>query len=664
MLYSSKGPNLFWSRFAYAGVVFIGPTFYHFTIVFLNIKKQKKFILLAYLTGIVFFITAIFTDLLIIGVKKHFWGYSTLVNPITHSIFLVFFILTYGGALKHLFVEYRREDLRQQQPLEHTRIKYLFLQYAIGAFGGLNYITDWGVNYPPFIGYALVGIGISLVAYAIVRHRLMDITVAFTRTGIFVAVYTLVLGLPFVITASFKDRLISTFGIDWWILPLGLMGVLATIGPFVYIYLDTQAEKRLLHEQHRYQEILKQAAREMARMHNLKKLLSLIVHTLTKTVRITCSGLYLFDPESGQFVLKAGRNLKDAQPRVIERQSVLVEWLEKEKGPVVREEIKRKAEIDADPVFKELEAQMHHLNATIVAPSFLEDKLSYILLLGDKRSGKIYTSEDLGIFSILTSQTALAIENASLYENMEEKVKQRTNELIQTQHQLIQAEKLATVGTLAGGVAHEINNPLAAVLTNTQMLLMDIKDKDQIESLKLIEQATKRCREIVQKLMVYSRKPLGGREVKDVDLQKALNNVISFLNYQLMQENIKLNTKYENPPFIIKGSQNELEQVFTNLILNAKDAIKHLKKSGQIDISITRRSKQIIVKIKDDGIGISKDNLSKIFDPFFTTKDVGKGTGLGLSICQSIIEEHRGSITVESKEGAGSTFMIVFSEKI
>ena len=207
-------------------------------------------------------------------------------------------------------------------------------------------------------------------------------------------------------------------------------------------------------------------------------------------------------------------------------------------------------------------------------------------------------------------------------------------------------------------MAHEINNPLAAILTNAQMLYMDATKDEEKESLKLIEEATKRCRSIVQKLMVYSRKPLGGREVAEVDLEKALNSALSLLSYQLTQENIKVNTKLVNAPFVIQGSQNELEQVFTNLLLNAKDAIRHLKKSGQIDISITKHDNQIIIKIKDDGIGIPEERISKIFDPFFTTKDVGKGTGLGLSICHSIIEQHKGTIAVESKEGQGSTFVI------
>jgi len=660
MLYSSKDPgSLLWPKFVYSGVIFIGPTFYHSTVVLLGLKRQKKLVRAAYFTGLVFLAQVLFTNTLIVGLKKHAWGYHTLVSPAFHIPFLLFFIITYGGALKNLFDKYRKKGFRQEQPLEFTRIRYLFLQYLMGALGGLNYFTDWGFEFYPFVGYILVTIGITLVAYAILKHRLLDIPVVITRTGIFIAVYTIVLGIPFVITGWSKNWLVKECGINWWILPLGLMAAFATIGPFIYIYLDRKAEKRLLREQNRYREILKQAARESARIHNLRKLLNLIVYTVTKTVRISYSGLYLFDEHEVRFNLKALRNIKKKQPTFIDKDSPLAAWLKDYKEPLVREEVKRRAEEGQDSVFVKIEKEMRALNATVAVPSFLEDKLLYILVLGDKRSGGIYASEDLNVFSLLASQTALAIENASLYENMEDKVKSRTKELMETQKQLIQAEKLATVGTLAGGVAHEINNPLVAILTNAQMMLSTVENKDDKESLEMIEEAAKRCRSIVQKLMVYSRKPMAGREVSKLDLKKALDNVNAFLGYQLSQENIKVNVNFQGSgPFLVDGSQNEIEQVITNLFLNSKDAIKKIARAGEINVSVSKGPGSVIIKVSDTGCGISKEYVSKIFDPFFTTKDVGKGTGLGLSICQSIIEEHKGTITVESGSKQGATFII------
>ena len=300
------------------------------------------------------------------------------------------------------------------------------------------------------------------------------------------------------------------------------------------------------------------------------------------------------------------------------------------------------------------------MHASVIVPGFLDNKLLGFLMLGDKRSGRIYTTEDLNTFSVLASQAALAVDNALLYENIEEQVRQRTKELVEVQKQLIQAEKLATMGTLAGGVAHEINNPLTAILTNAQMLLAtnNTLDTDSKESLQLIEEATKRCRTIVQKLMTYAKKPLETTEVSKVDLSKVIQDVISLLSYQLGQENIKIITAAKENNYFVTGSHNELEQVITNIILNAKDAIRKIKKSGNIYISLSEKGDWIKIEIKDEGGGIPKEIMPKIFDPFFTTKEVGRGVGLGLSICQAIVEKHNGLITVQSEPNQGSIFTV------
>jgi len=234
----------------------------------------------------------------------------------------------------------------------------------------------------------------------------------------------------------------------------------------------------------------------------------------------------------------------------------------------------------------------------------------------------------------------------------------RTRELIDAQKQLIHAEKLATIGTLAGGIAHEMNNPLTAITMHTQIL--DDTDLDETArlSVKSIEEVTERCRSIIQKLMLYSRKPLGRRDVAKVDLEDALKNVMDFLEYQLKQENIQIRLKKDNPPFAVLGNQGELEQVLTNLIINAKDAIQETEKEGNIEVALSKTDGRVTIKVTDEGKGISEDNLQRIFDPFFTTKEVGKGTGLGLSICHSIIEQHRGNINAESDGKNGSSFII------
>ncbi len=643
----------FWWQVAYIGIIFIPVLFVHFTCAYLNIKQP--FLKIIYLITFALWLLNILRPRLFLGdvtlffadskiFKAGYWVYPP--GPLLYFFIIFLFIGMIIWAYLVLIKRYK-----QTLGLKRQQFKYFLFASALGFSGGATaYLPCFNIRiYPVFnITVALYPL---IMAYAIMKYRLMDITVAITRTGIFVAVYTLVLGIPFLIANGFKNL---------WMLPLGLMAALATLGPFLYIYLERKAERRLLYEQRRYQETLRQAAREMARIHSLKKLLSLIVHTVTKTVRISHSAIYLFDAKSEEFLLQASRNLKTSQIVSINKENPLIICLKEQREPLVFEEINQKAQENSERIFKALEAQMRFLNAAVIVPGFLDERLIGILILGDKRLDKFYSTEDLNTFSLLANQAALAIENASLYENIEEQVRDRTKELVEVQKQLIQAEKLATVGTLAGGVAHEINNPLTAILTNVQMLLADdtLDDKLDKESLELIEEATKRCRTIVQKLMTYAKKPLETTEVSEVNLLNVVKNVASFLNYQLGQENIRMIIDAPKSAYLVMGNHNELEQVVTNIILNARDAIKQIKTSGDIHISFSLGDDWIKIKIKDEGMGIPKEILPKIFDPFFTTKDVGKGTGLGLSICQAIIEKHHGLITVQSDPGKGSVFTV------
>lgn len=578
-----------------------------------------------------------------------------LVPGVSYYFFLFYWYsyATYGFCKAYSF--YKKSIAHK-----NDQLKYFLLATFIGFLGSAIYfLSVFGIKIS-FPHDVLTIIYLLLMAYAIVKYRLMDIRVVVTRTAIFVAVYTIVLGLPFLLINAGKDWLIIFLGTNWWLGPLILMAILATTGPFAYIYLLRNAEAILLREQRSYQETLKQAAIGIARIRNSKKLLDFIAYTITKTVRISHSAIYLFDPEFNQFILKAGRNLNEKQPISIDKKNPLIHYLEKQNEPLVYEEVKRKSEDNPDSVFTQLESEMALLNAKVVVASFLEEKLLNILILGDKLSKRPYTSEDLHNFSVFVTEAALAIDNALRYENIEEQVRQRTKELMEVQNQLVQAEKLATVGTLAGGVAHEINNPLTAILTNVQMLLAakPIDSELDRESLELIEEATKRCRTIVQKLMTYAKKPLESARLDKVDLRKVLDITIAFISYQLEQENIKINTQIDEGGYFVSGNHNELEQVVTNLILNAKDAIKRLKKSGIIHVAISKKDETIMIEVQDEGPGIPQGILSKIFDPFFTTKDVGKGLGLGLSICHSIIAKHKGTISVESEPNQGAVFTV------
>ena len=656
-LANSKEQAFISFRVLHIGAILIAPSYLWFILSLIELnKKFKKVIVSAYLLSLLFLIVA-FTKLFIVDMQPLYMFRYWAVPGIAYHFYLLFWFACVFFAWIFLLKEY----LYSSGPRKN-QLKYVLIASMLGFLGGAtNYLLWYKINVPP-VGTFLVGVHIVILAYAIVKFRLMDIRVTITRTGIFVGVYSLVLGLPFILAMEGRSWLTGILGENWWFGPLILIALLATAGPFLYIYLQKRAEEILLREQRKYHEVLKQAARELASIHSLKRLLNLIIHIVTRTVRISHSAMYLLDEDSRQYSLRVSRNIKNRVPGSIDKDGQLVKYFKSQKEPLVYEELCRKAQDSSSHWVEEIKRDMEGLDAEVIVPGFLKDRLMGFLVLGKKLYGGFYTSQDLNTFSVLANQAALAIENASLYESMEEKIRKRTEELVDTQKQLIQAEKLATVGTLAGGVAHEINNPLTAVLTNVQMLLtdMDSLDEDSKESLLLIEEATKRCRTIVQKLMAYAKKPLEKSEFNPVNLLDVVKSVLTFLEFQLRQDNITIKTEAEGSDYLVKGNQNELEQVVTNLILNAKDAIKHIKNGGQIDISLHEDGGWEKIMIKDEGTGIDKGLLTKIFDPFFTTKDVGKGTGLGLSICQSIVTKHKGLISVQSEPGKGSLFTVKF----
>jgi len=239
---------------------------------------------------------------------------------------------------------------------------------------------------------------------------------------------------------------------------------------------------------------------------------------------------------------------------------------------------------------------------------------------------------------------------------LEEKVKQRTEELAAMQARVSQSERLASLGMLAAGVAHEVNNPLGGILALTSLTVEDMpKDDPNRENLEEVIRQTERCRDIVKGLLEFSRQSKGNMEA--VDLNKVLQDTLSLIGKQALFFNINVTCRLEPdlPPVLADRSQ--LQQVFLNLLMNAVQA---MNERGSIHIFTHHRDDEpdVEVAISDTGKGIPPGEIDRIFDPFFTTKESGHGTGLGLSIAYGIVTTHGGSISVQSEVGKGSTFTI------
>ncbi|MEQ1756891.1 MAG: ATP-binding protein [Vicinamibacterales bacterium] len=236
---------------------------------------------------------------------------------------------------------------------------------------------------------------------------------------------------------------------------------------------------------------------------------------------------------------------------------------------------------------------------------------------------------------------------------------ENVTERVQLEEQLQISEKMASIGLLAAGVAHEVNTPLTGISSFTQMLLEGASPDDpRTRLLEKIERQTFRAAKIVNSLLNLSRPVAGGAtDVAPVDLNTVITDVLSLLEHQFELCRIKVRRELHPDPVPVLGTEYKLQQVFLNLFLNAKDA---MPKGGWLSISTSEDAGRITAEVSDTGSGIPADHLSRIYDPFFTTKVIGQGTGLGLSISYGIVREHNGTIDCESSLGQGTRFMIGF----
>jgi signal transduction histidine kinase/ActR/RegA family two-component response regulator len=320
--------------------------------------------------------------------------------------------------------------------------------------------------------------------------------------------------------------------------------------------------------------------------------------------------------------------------------------------------------LEKDPRFQGVPS-LRRIKSSIVYPLVLENQVLGVLNANRIQSDAPFTQSDMQSVTIFCSQIAQAVYNARLYEQLdyeqlEDKVKRLDDayrRLEETQQQLLQTEKLAAIGQLAAGVAHELNNPLTGILGFAQLLLQEEGlNAQQREDLESIYKQSQRCRQIIQNLLQFSHRKEPKKEA--IQLAPLLEQTLQLVQYEFKTSGVDIiRTVAEDLPPVF-GDPNQLQQVFLNLLTNARQAMEGRKKDARITIDGKRQAGKAVLTFQDNGTGISAENLSKIFDPFFTTKPVGKGTGLGLSITYGIVQQHKGTIRADSHIGQGTTFII------
>ena len=291
-------------------------------------------------------------------------------------------------------------------------------------------------------------------------------------------------------------------------------------------------------------------------------------------------------------------------------------------------------------------------NINLFLPLKCGGQLVGLLLLGPKASGRSFSTDEIELLKQVGASAAAAIEKALLYKE----VRLQLEELKETQAHLLQSGKLASVGTLAAGVAHEVNNPNFAIAGMTELLLSSpeshLKTPEALQYVTVISEMSDHISRVVQGMLVYSRNE---QSSSLVDLNQVADSTLRLVAHRLDGRGIGVRRAFHPDPIATWAVPNQLQQALMNLVFNAVDA---MERGQNLTLSTGMAGSRAWISCADTGSGISRENLNRIFDAFFTTKPAGKGTGLGLHITHKIVQDSGGEIEVQSQEGEGSTFTI------
>ncbi len=427
-------------------------------------------------------------------------------------------------------------------------------------------------------------------------------------------------------------------------------------------------------QQGAYRKVLNHLSRLIVSVLDLQAIGAHLTKTVTESLSVSHCDLFLPEDGEGFACFNSGLTTPDV---VIPARDPLVEILAAGRRPLRRETL---SEGSRGPATRAVITTLTRLKADVVLPMVVEHRLNGFLVLGPKASGEALTAEDIDLLEALSSQGALAVENARSYQridalnrSLEDRVRKRTRELEaaleakeRTQRQLVRSESLAAIGQLVAGVAHEINNPLTSATSLVQATIEDLDqwdggkppDEALVADLRFANSELGRAKDIVSSLLGLSRQTASFAE--RVNINTTIHDALRVLHNQYGTSGIAIETDLEPGLAPVSGNFAQLGQVVVNIVKNAIQATAAMGEKGRIGLT-TRTdvdSGRVVFQCRDNGPGIQPDIRPRIFQPFFTTKEVGHGTGLGLYICHEIVSRHAGSISLEDDHGQGARFVI------
>lgn len=643
-----------WFRVDNFAVIFISVNVYYFVSCYLGQEEKRRHSIAAgYLLALALAVAGNETNLLVSGVQRYFWGFYPKWGPLSVPVLCLFFGYMAASFLS-LFKQYRLTT----NVAEKNQLKYFLLAFMIAYTGSADYLAVFGIEVYPW-GYVGVSLFLAIIAYSMLRYRLMELRAAVIRVAIFLTVYTLVMGLPFWLGFSTNE----------WFMALVLMGVLASVGPFAFVALHAKAENIMQARQRQYQKLLMQSSGGMVRQHTIDRLLNLIVHVVTRTVRVRYCAAFIYKKDEDAYVLKAVRGSDFLAPGyTLPASHSVIAYMRRLREPFTFEELP-----------PELRAAVgRDLASNLFVPSFMEDRLLGFIVLGAKRDRSLYSNDDIETFMTLSNQAALAIENCLFME-----------EFRRAQERMYVSEKLAAIGGMADGVAHQIKNRLNQFSVAAGEQKFEIQDflrdhgdlvarhpelratfdyltriadslTDNVKKTSAIIQGILNFSRVSDKEIYFSEFALSDAVLPATDLLCVKHQLAAF---PLLIEGDPLLPVFGVKPQIIECIYNVLDNSFESIRekinYHLSDA-ERIAFAPAITLRAAARDNGVVLTISDNGAGIREEHQRKIFAPFFTTKSSDKsGVGIGMYVVRRMIEEnHGGRIWFESQHKMGTTLFI------
>lgn len=625
--------------------------FYYFTRSFLGIRKQKIWLYL----GAMLYISLFAANAMGYFVKEAYVSEGVFyykLGPATYFGFIgwIFFV---GLAAFNLIQRYKRT----KNSLYRNRLRYLLIGILIMAVGVAIDFTKLG-GYP--LDVLINTVNAFLIAYIILRYKLLDINIV-VRRGLIYFTLTAIIASVYLIMIFVLERLLRGM------VEISLVAILIAIGIALIFQplrerLQRWIDRLFFRERFDYYQALRRFAQRMVAILDLNELVNSTMNIASETMQTDKVSIFLTNKD--EFCLKGHMGLGESNVSrlKLKKDNPLVLWLARNGKILTKDEISILPELKS--LWEREIRDVETLGAELFLPLKLKENLVGIITLGRRLSDQSYSQEDRALLHAIADQAAVAFENARLYEEIRQSLreKEKLEKKLRQQHeQLVRTERLRALGEMAGGVAHDFNNLLTAILGNVQLLSMrigkvnaeEIKDK-----LRIIETSTLDGAKIVKRIQEFSRVRTDKAFVQ-VDIEKIIRDAIEISKPSWRDEAqkrdgpIEVITRLNKPPPVV-GDSSELREVLTNIILNAVDA---MPEGGRITISTKEDEGKVYTSISDTGVGMSERTKRKVFDPFFTTKSP-RSSGLGMSLSYGIIARYGGDIEIDTEKGKGTAFTI------